>query len=136
MDQAHQNFGAEWAKAVTAKDFEKAHAMLASWLRNELSPTELKALLDGARQDLPEPARFELDSNSSTFEDLKEPEGYAPRSKPFDPGLTAENFRKWLCIEFKPTEDSEFDACFDLWITIVEENGRLAVGYLEATDAD
>ncbi len=135
MEQAFQDFGARFAQTIVAKDFGAAHAMLAPWLQAEITPGELARRL-AVPEGVPEPARFGLDANKSTYEQLREPEGFPPRSQPFSPELTAGNFRLWMCIELMPDEDSEWDACYDLWLAAVEVGGRLAVGYLEPSEAD
>jgi hypothetical protein len=136
MDQAQRDFGDRFATALIARDFAAAHGMLAPWLRAAMGPDDLARLLDEARGELPPPERHELESNRSSYEALREPEGFPPRSEPFDPGITADNFRKWVCIELKPGEDSEYDACVDLWVAMIELDGALAVGYLEPSEPD
>ncbi len=135
MEQRFQDFGAQLAQAIIARDFGAAHAMLAPWLQTRIGARELAGRL-AVPDGVPEPARFSLDSNKSTYEELRDSEGFPPRSEPFPPELTAGNFRLWMCIELMPEEDSDWDACYDLWLAAVEVDGRLAVGYLEPSEAD
>ena len=137
MEPTYRSFGTEWASAVIDGDYTKAQGMLAPWLRKELSPSDLEAMLKHAVNGGPNPAEFELDAGFSTYEDLKNPDGYPPRSNPFDPSLTADNFRKWMCVEFRPSEDDEESGPgFDLWMAVVDVEGSMAIGYLEPSEAD
>ncbi len=135
MEKMFQDFGTKLGQAITTNDFDAAHALLAPWLQRQMTPSDLADRL-AVPSGVPQPTRFSLDANRSTYEQLRNPEGFPPRSEPFHPELTADNFRLWMCIELMPAEDSEWDACYDLWLAAVDVNGRLAVGYLEPSEAD
>jgi hypothetical protein len=135
MDESYKEFGATLARAVIARDFAAVRELLAPWLRSAMAPAavaEAVGLGDEATAIAPE---YSVESNRRRYEQLKEPDGVPPRSHAFDPGLTADNFRQWMCVEFRPSDDSD-EVPFDLWMALVEVDGRLAVGYFERTEAD
>ena len=59
---------------------------------------------------------------------------------PIPPENTDENFRAWISIEFTPTPQERYecgiDCYFQLGFILVEEAGRLRVGYFHITGAD
>ena len=137
MEEAFSNLGAGFAKQIIAGDFAVARSFLAPWLQAVMTADDLKAMMAEARADLPAPAQFDLDSNSCQLEDLEVDE-YSPPTKPLPGEITNDNFRKWMCIQFQPDPEAEtgYDACFDLWMALVDVGGSLKIGYLEPTGAD
>ena len=52
--------------------------------------------------------------------------------------ITQENYRKRLVVEFTPSEEEEIDvdAWLDFWMIVVEEDGKMRIGYFEIEDPD
>jgi hypothetical protein len=137
MEAAFVEIGSRFAEKVVAKDYDGAREFLAPWLRESVTAKALKSMVERALGDLPEPRRFELDGNSCQLEDLEVDES-SPPTKPLSKEITSDNFRKWMCITFQPDPEEEtgYDACFDLWMALVDVAGPLKIGYLEPTDPD
>ena len=125
------------AARVVARDFAGAHALLAPWVQAAMSPAELESRLDAAWEDLPPPREWSLDSGFMAVDELRTANEYGPPSQPIADEVTTANYRGWHCIEFKPGEnDDDIDACFDLWLAIVETPAGHRVGFLEPTYPD
>ena len=144
MDDAHKEIAGELARAVIARDYEAACGLFASWLRETTPPERFRELVEerlgemmqyAGCEELTYPVDFEVDGNSSTIDQLREHRSYAP-DRPIPGEITGENFRKWLCIQFLAGDDVDIDAWFDFWAIVVEENGRLALGYFELEEPD
>jgi hypothetical protein len=137
MEAAFAEVGTGFAEKIIARDYDAAREFLAPWLREIITAKELKTMVEQALGDLPNPARFELDGNSCGLEDLEVDE-YSPPTKPLPKQITNDNYRKWMCITLQPDpeENSGYDACFDLWMALVDVSGSLKIGYLEPTDPD
>ncbi len=136
MNEAHKTLAGDFARKIINRDYRGARELLAPWLRDALSEADLKSVIEDASKELPFPGAFSLDSNSCTLDDL-EVDPYSPPTKPLPPQITPENFRQWMVIEFKPDPELEtgYDACFDLWMALVDLDG-LKIGYLEPAGAD
>ena len=136
MEKAFEDLGSRFARSVIAKDMQSANQCLAPWLRADFFPAKLNAFVE-PRYEGPEPAQFSLDGNSCSLEDLEPERGGVP-SQPLPPEITKENYRKWMVIEFKPdpNKNTGYDACVDLWMAVVEVEGTMKIGYLEAADPD
>lgn len=138
-----RDFGNRFAESVRARDYETAHFMLASWLREEITTSALKdeiekCLLEMADEweleGLTYPDAHQVDSGVLSADDLRQP-GMA--SKPVPDQLTAENFVHWMCIQFLAADDAlDLDAWFDWWMAVVRDQGELAIGYFEIQDPD
>ena len=138
-----QSLGNELALFIRDRDFDGAHSLLASWLRDEVTPVALQSQVEAELREVAEgfdieelvyPDGHELSMGVLSFEDLHEP---GPTNKNIDAALTAENFVAWMCVTFLCEDDSlDIDAWFDWWMAVVREEGRLAVGYYEITGAD
>ena len=144
MDPVHQQFAEELGAAVLARDFDAAHAMLAPWLQRETTPAGLRETIEARLREMMEyagcdeltyPVGFDVDGNSSTVDDLRKERSWAP-PRPIPAEVTPENFRKWACIQFLADDDVDIDAWFDLWMIMVEVDGRYGVGYFELEDPD
>jgi hypothetical protein len=137
ITEACKNAAAGFAEQIIKCDYSAARDFLAPWLRESISEDNLKSITQAASQELPPPGAFSLDGNSSMLEDLVV-DDYDPPTKPLSPQITTENFRKWMVIQFAPDPELEtgYDACFDLWVAMVELNGVTKIGYLETTGAD
>jgi hypothetical protein len=137
MEEAFQEIGSRFARSIIGHDLESARSCLAPWLSSKFSAEQMDAVLQPRYEDMPSPAVFTLDGNSSTLADLEPTEGGVP-TVPLPSEITGENFRKWMVIEFHPDPKQEtgFDACFDLWMAVVSVEGKMMVGYYEAADPD
>ncbi len=144
MNLVQQQVAEEFAESIIARNYEHAHRILAPWLRDIVTSSGLQEVIEERLQDMMQyagcheltyPIGYSVDGNSVDLDDLREPDpGEAPRQLP--PELTVENFRKWACIQFLAGDDLDIDAWFDLWIALIELNGRCLVGYFELADPD
>ena len=147
LNTEYRGFADGFAAAVVARDFDRAHGCLASWLGRTVSADELRRIVEdevhvtaeaaGAPPDV-FPATYEIGWNASTLASLREPRSYA-LVRAIAEEVTDENFRQWMKVQFQPGLDEDgldIDAYFDLWMVVVDEDGRLAVGYFETTDPD
>jgi hypothetical protein len=126
------------ARAVVARDFTGAQAVLAPWLRTTLGPAALEAHLDAANEGLTHPPHsWTIGEGLSELSDLRKPDPYSPPTKPLPREITDANFRGWLSIQFapEPAVHDEQNICYDLWIVAVEHEGAVVAGYLEAWEA-
>ncbi|HKO05787.1 MAG TPA: hypothetical protein VJW51_13610 [Candidatus Acidoferrales bacterium] len=137
MEAAFRETGEKFAQKIIGREFDEAREILAPWLRNSISAEQLESIIREGCRELPPPALFDVDGNSCTLDDLEVDE-HSPPTKPLPPEITNQNFRKWMVIQFlpDPEEETGYDACFDLWMALVEVDGALKIGYLEATGAD
>jgi hypothetical protein len=137
MEKAFEEVGAQFAERIIRREFEPARDLLAPWLRGAINAEQLEAVVREGCGPLPAPGEFELDGNSCMLEDLEVDE-FSPPTRPLPPEITNENFRKWMVIQFKPdpAQETGYDACFDLWMALVDVDGALKIGYMEATGAD
>ncbi|HMD07214.1 MAG TPA: hypothetical protein VKH63_06735 [Candidatus Acidoferrum sp.] len=106
MEQAYSDIGGKFAGRIIEGDYAAAREFLAPWLHDSISEKELQSIIQNATQELPPPGAFSLDGNSCTFDELEVDE-YSPPTKPLAPQITAENFRKWMVIEFQPDPELE-----------------------------
>ena len=136
MDTKAQAMCDALARHIVDRRFEDAHRLLSPWLRDTMTADDLQRMIDAANEGLPAPRAWTIDEGFLGVDDLREADPYGPPSEPVSPNVTAENFRGWLCIQFKP-EPSGDDAnvCFDLWLAAVEERGICLAGYVEAAEA-
>lgn len=125
------------AKCVVAQDFDKAHALLAPWLRAAMKPSDIQRMVNDAGEGLPAPRAWTLDEGLLDLEDLRKPDSFGPPSKPIPKEISEKNYKGWLCIQFTPgaTDDDGPNVCFDLWLAAVEVGGANRVGYLEAAES-
>jgi hypothetical protein len=168
MEEAYKQFADAFAKAVVAKDYHTAHSMLADWLKPSLTPARLQEMVEreiretceaAELEEMAYPDHWEVDGNSSTLEDLKELRAYPSARnsgwlgaqkaevsingdlvKAIADEFTADQFRKWLCIQFMPNpeaqDDLDIDAFFDFWMALAEVHGEFKIGYFELEDPD
>jgi hypothetical protein len=136
MDRNCESLCETLAKHIVARDFDKAHALLAPWLRAAIKPSDIRTMIQEAGEGLPAPAAWTLDEGLAEFEDLRKANEYGPPSEPVSNEITAQNYKGWLCIQFTPgeAEGDEPNACFDLWLAVVEIGGVHCVGYLETAE--
>jgi hypothetical protein len=147
MKVEYTEFARKFAQAVVEQDFEAAHKFFAPWLQAEISPADLRAMIENRLRemnevwDIPElifPEAFEIDGNYSDLASLKEDcDWREPRKISVE--VTDENFRRWMVIEFMPGEADErveLDGWFDFWFILVETGGEPAIGFFELADVD
>ena len=146
MEPSYRAFGEKFSAAIIAKDYASAHALLGPWLQKNVAPDQLREEIEQHVREMClvwnvseaiHPAVCDLDGNSSMdSEGLREPD--SDGAIPDVPAeVTDDNYRYWMCQQFKPAEGAvEFDAFFDLWLALVEHEGALRVGYYRFTDPD
>jgi hypothetical protein len=130
MDAEMREFGKSFAGHLRDGDVAAAHGMLADWLKSEIEADALNDILG-----VDKPVEFEVDGNNSDYDTLKEPDGQDLPTRPFDSRITKQNFRQWMCVQLIPDEESE-DLPVDVWMAVVNLDGHLRIGYLEAAGAD
>jgi hypothetical protein len=121
------------AAAVVAQDFGAVRSMLAGPLQKKFTTKKLAQLVAEESKHSGPPDAFRFADGELTAADLREEAG---GSTPLPAHVTDGNFRRWCCIEFLPEEGSQVDACFDWWMAVMDEKGKLAVGFFHITDAD
>lgn len=152
--EAYKEFARRFAETILAHDYSSAHSMLASWLQPSVSPEQLQRLIETELREVAElaeleemryPAAYRVDENPLSYEEWREVEERSQEYKgsrrclpQIPPEMTGENYRKRLVIEFTPGEDEEIDvdAWMDCWVIVVEDGGKLSIGYLEIEDPD
>jgi len=126
------------AQCVVRQDFDSAHALLAPWLRESISPSQIRQMIDAASEGLAHPPHsWTIDEGMAELDDLRKPDGYGPPSQGISKEITDGNFRGWLSIVFapEPSVHEEQNVCFELWVIAVDHNGTALAGYLEAAEA-
>ena len=137
MDSQAQALCDALAKHIVDRRFTDSHELLAPWVRDAMTAADLQRMIDAANEGLPAPRTWTVDEGFLGVDDLREADPYGPPSEPVSAKVTTDNFRGWLCIQFKPeaSEDDDANVCFDLWLAAVEESGVCRVGYVEAAEA-
>jgi hypothetical protein len=166
MKPVYKKFADTFAEAVIAKDYNKAHAMLADWLQPRVSAATLQAMIEKEIREVCEaneideevyPTEWRVDGNESTLESISQPQIYTSVRNsgwlgkqqkdsagqlvtPVAQEFTEGQFRKWLSIQFMPDDDTQerlgFDAYLDFWMALAEVNGEYRIGYFEIEDPD
>jgi hypothetical protein len=107
---------------------------VASWLAPEQIQRQWQTWQDrvaagwGIEPRVPDGVRVDL--RSTTIDRLRDDFEDIPSD------LTAANFRGWGRITVLADEDAEFEAWADVWVAVVDEAGRLGVGYAVFGPAD
>lgn len=138
MDADSRSLCDAWAKAIIERDFDTAHALLAPWLRAAVSPAEIQQTIDDRNAELPHPPRsWTADEGLIGLDDLRVPDPFGPPSQPLPEQITPRNFRGWFSIQLVPDRSvhDEQNACYDVWLAAVEQDGLLRVGYFEPWEA-
>lgn len=112
------------AKRVVEKNFSEVHALLAPWLQQSMTPSDIEHLVKDASAEAGSARTWTLDEGFLGVDDLG-------GSKE----ITPDNYRGWLCIQFNPGEGHD-GGSFDLWFAAVETDGDYRVGLIEAAGAD
>lgn len=131
MKERMEDYAGQFASAIITHDYDAATVMLAPWLQAEIDPMMLKHLVHCAGCMLPPPRAFELDGNNCTLGQLR-----ANAGLPIPDEITFQNFLKWMCIQFLPDPATGHDACFDLWMVMVNLGGAPRIGYIEFAETD
>jgi len=119
----------EFARAVIGQDFKTARDRLAPWLQKSFTGPKLKAYIkEHLLEDTP-PADYAASGNDTNLEDLR---GFDEHQIP--EAVTVANFRQWIWLDFTPGEDSgsQLDYLLRLWLIVVELDGLMKIGFLEA----
>lgn len=154
LEETYNEFAHQFAEAILTRDYSSAHQMLASWLQSAVPParlqqlieTELREVADAAElEEMRYPVAYHVGENPLSYEEWREVDA---RSREYDGArrcvpqipaqITQENYRKRLVVEFTPGEEEEIDvdAWLDFWMILVEEGGKLRIGYFEIEDPD
>jgi hypothetical protein len=166
MKPVYKEFADTFAQALVAKDFDKAHAMLADWLQPRVSAATLQAMVEKEIREVCEANEvteavylneWRVTGNSCSLESLRDPKiytsvrnsGWLGNQKKDSSGelvtpvareFTDEMFRQWLVIQFILDEETQdrlgFDAYMDFWFALAEVNGEYRIGYFEIEDPD
>ena len=137
MDEKCKALCDSMAKCIADRDFNGAHSLLAPWSRATTSADEIQRMVDDAGEGLLPPREWSLDEGMLELDDLRKPDPLGPPSKGLPKEVSAQNYRGWLCIQFrpKPTDGEDQNICFDVWLAAVEHDGIYRVGYIEAWEA-
>lgn len=122
LDKRIERLIGGFGDAVVARDHARAHALLAPWVQS--SPAALAAQLDAATIDGVAPVDHTSAGNALPYADLTGSHALAP-------AITADNFRRWLWIDFTPEPGGELDYCLKVYLVVVELDGELRIGHLE-----
>jgi hypothetical protein len=114
------------AQRVVERNFAGAHALLAPWLQEKMSPADIESMVDAAAAGSPPARAWVLDEGFLEVEDLGDDAL----------GITGANYRGWLCIQFSESAKPRSTASFDLWLAAVEHDGAYRVGHLEPAGTD
>ena len=125
-----------FARAVIERDFDQAYDLTSRALRTRMDLSQFANALEDAEADVVPPGHYELSGNPISFKALAE--NAAQEGKPLPDDIDASTFRRWLRIGFQPSPDdeSDLDACYDLWCLTVEEDGEELIAYFEVHDPD
>lgn len=144
MEPSHRSFGEAIGAAIIAGDYDTLHSYLAPWLQETFTPAALRTVIEDRLREMMEyaecdeltyPVEADVDGNTSTIEDLRRAPSYRP-ARDIPAEVTAENFRQWMSVQFLADDSVEIDAWFDMWLAVVEVDGRDAIGYFELEDPD
>ena len=144
MDPSHRALGEAIAANVIARDYDTLHGSLAPWLQASTTPDSLREAIEARLTEMMEVAECDeltypvgavVDGNMCTIDDLRKAPSYGP-AKVIPAEVTPDNFRKWMSVQFLADDEVEIDAWFDMWIAVVDVDGRPAIGYFELEDPD
>jgi hypothetical protein len=129
----------EFAAAVMADDYAKAHEQLAPWLQANTPPDVLRetvlSRISTAAQALATvgpliPVDYRLHVTEWTLDDVRGP------NRPLPAEVTDENFHAWACIQFVADEATGRDSWFDFWCVLCDTPQGVRIGYFELMDVD
>ena len=151
-DRKVEKVATDLGQALVDDDYAAAHALLAPWLQQQVTPAQLESIIK--KQFFAElaPIDFAVSGNDSTLEELREHyaeyhEGdasrtlataetfgeWGPPSIHIAHEITPANFRQWMSIDLTPDEDNEFglDFILRLFLIVVDVDGAMKIGHLE-----
>jgi hypothetical protein len=159
MEAATRKLLTHFGEAVCAQDWTAAEGMLSSGLRAQLDG-RLPLLIERSMiPDAPPPhGVLEIDGNSSSIEDLREPsplfddkpverrtlDEFLAGSERFTNALnvprvelsdeiTPENFVQWTNLLLKPDPEigSDLDFCLEVWCVVIREDDGRRIAHVE-----
>jgi hypothetical protein len=154
-EQRVSNTAEEFGRAIVKGDFKAARAVLAPWVQKQLTAKRLKEFVAKHMIEDVMPADCVAIGNDSTLDELRshyteyykddrtrnlltveEFGTWGPPSIAIDDGITPDNFRQWMWLDFTPDEESgaHVDYCLRLYLIVVEVAGAMKIGYLEPGD--
>ena len=137
MDAKCRALATAVGKHVVEREFPELLDLFAPWLGEQYSAADLEDLLDAAGDGRPAPASFEIAEGSLGLAELRTPGDFGPPSRPIPDAITEASYRGWISVQLKPDPKhlEDCNACYDVWMVLVEEAGELCVGYFEAAAA-
>jgi hypothetical protein len=127
----------EFATAVMAEDYVKAHEQLAPWLQATYTSESLREAIQGQihaaartfHSDGPfTPVDYRLHVTEWTVEDVRGPNRELPAQ------VTEDSFHAWACIQFVADEATGRDSWFDFWCVLCDTPQGVRIGYFEMQD--
>lgn len=129
-----KNVAKRFAETIVNRDFAATRDLFAPELRKKYTAKGIEKLVKEWTQHSGWPDAFEIGGNDIGLADLRQHTD--PSFGPLPEFVNDENFRKWVCVQFLPKEESAVDACFDWWMALIESGGALKIGYFEIVDPD
>jgi hypothetical protein len=146
MDDNIRNFGETLGRAAIARDWNAVHQLLAPWLRDAVSPDQVRLFFeDEYRRTLEASGVAELHhpeypdpyiggNDHTNASALREPISWAQgKVRAVPPAVTDENMRFWMKLQLQCSDDQaaalDFDSFCEVWIAVVETPEGLRVGY-------
>jgi len=129
----------EFATAIMAEDYAKAHQQLAPWLQTTVSVDGLhetvRSKISTAAQSLSTagsliPVDYRLHVTEWTLDEVRGP------NRPLPAEVTEKNFHAWACIQFVADEATGRDSWFDFWCVLVDTPQGVRIGYFELQEMD
>src|SRR5262245_25390084 len=114
---AEQQFASQFAQAIVDQDFKNAQGLLAAHLKTSVTAADLRKVVADNTEHSGKPDGYEVSANDETASSLRS----GPLPTPLPAAVTDGNFRKWMCIHFLPVEAAGVDACFDLWMAVIDD---------------
>src|SRR5436190_24383202 len=101
METEYKQFANRFAQAVTTRDYDTAHAMLADWLQPTVTADRLREMIEKEIREVCQaneieedvyPEDWDIDGNSSTLESLREEHSYVSERNSGWPGEERSGF--------------------------------------------
>lgn len=122
----------EFARCIIRRKWEDALPLFSAVLQSRKSADDLASEF-GWKQLGPRLRQMHIEMTGEDEEmvpDLDPPkrcEIYEDEQR--DPPADLETFAGWIEVDFQPSEDSDFDVCYNCFLAIVEENGPRIAAY-------
>ncbi|MBX9689993.1 MAG: hypothetical protein K2X27_25000, partial [Candidatus Obscuribacterales bacterium] len=125
-----------FAGCVVDGNLEGAYDCFSESLKATMSLAEFGELLRQAEKSVVPPKSFDTDSNSCSFEDIKDSEfrGALNAKEEVLAKINPADFIQWMCIQFAPDpndQSTNLDACYDFWFMVVAEKGAEKIAFFE-----